>query len=446
MKKEKPILSTLSTIISSNIIMIVGIATGIIVTRSLGPELKGEFANLKLIMSLYAPFLLFGYQGGVLFYGLRQKLDLQQFFYTGAAMSVAMGLLCMPILALFAQNGLLGKIVQNTSPLNTWLVLVTIPILFLNTYIDSVTRVYSLFRAANFRLIIAALVSLVFYLVLWLTIGINITLAIVGFLLGQTASLISSLFFVTKKLRVLFIWQGKYIFYLFTYGYKASLNLFIANTNDKIDQVILTFFLSPAAFAFYAVGVGLSNLVTVLPSSYTQVFFNQMASRSLEESLSLYTRTQRITFSLTTLAALVIIILAYPMVYVMYGTAFADAAWVVVLYTPGLIFHMATRLTSNFFSGQGKPLKNSLVHSIGIAAGLPFYFWFIPKYGINGAAMASTISYIATFCFSFLQLNLDYGVSLKDVIIPQKRDLRYVKEQILKIPFFNKIILKLSGL
>ena len=440
MKREKPIVSTLSNLIAYNISLVIGIATGIIVTRSLGPELKGEFANLKLIISLYAPFLLFGYHGGVLYYGMRQKLDVQQFFWTGAALTLGLGLLCMPVLALLLQKGVLGSIVQNSTPVNIWLALATIPVLFLNAYMECVIRVYHLFRAANVRLIVAVAVPLVFYLVLWLSIGIDLTWALIGFLLGQVISLVMNLYFVVWNLKVKLVWQGKYLLYPFSYGWKNWLNHFIGQSNDKFDQIILTFLLAPAALGVYVVGVGLSNLVTSFPSSYIQVFFNQIAERSPEEGLPLYARAQRITFVLTTLAALALAIMAYPLIYMMYGSAFTAAAWVVMLYTPGLIFQVAARVSIKFYAGQGKPLKNSLIYITGIVAGLPFYFWLIPKYGINGAAIASSIAYLAAFSFSFWQLNRDYGVSLKEVIIPQREDIRYVKMQLAKVPVLRKVL------
>jgi O-antigen/teichoic acid export membrane protein len=435
---EKPIVSTLSNLIASNVSLIIGIASGIIVTRSLGPELKGEYANLKLVVSLYAPFLLFGYQGGVLYYGLRQKLDLQQFFWTGAALSFGLGLVCMPILAALVQNGILGSIAQNSTPLHVWLALGTIPALFLNAYMERVIRVYHLFRAANVRLIIALVVPLLFYLVLFFTLGINLTWALVGLLLGQLSALVMNFYFVIQRLKVQFCWQGRFIFYPFTYGYKDLLVMVVGRSNDKIDQIILTFLLAPAAFGIYVVGVGLSNLVNKIPSSYITVFYNQIAKRSPQEGLPLYARAQRITFILTALAAIALAILAYPLIYLMYGNAFTAAAWVVVLYTPGLIFQVAARVSIKFYAGQGKPLKNSLVYIAGIVAGLPFYFWLIPKYGIRGAAIASSIAYFAAFSFSFWQLNRDYGVSLRDIVIPQRDDIKYVKMQLAKIPVLKR--------
>lgn len=437
-EREKPIVSTLSNLIASNISLVIGIATGIIVTRSLGPELKGEYANLRLIISLYAPFLLFGYQGGVLYYGLRQKLDLQKFFWTGAALSLILGLVCMPLLAALVQQGVLGKIAQDSSSLHVWLALGTIPALFLNAYMERVIRVYHLFRAANIRLIVAIVVPLIFYLMLWLTVGINLTYALIGFLLGQLVALLMNLYFVISRLKVDFSWQGNQILFPFTYGYKAWLNNIVAKSNDKFDQIILTFLLAPTAFGIYVVGVGLSNLVTKLPSSYINVFFNQIAERSTEEGLPLYARAQRITFVLTTIAALALAILAYPLIYLMYGNAFTAAAWVVVLYTPGLIFQVAARVSIKFYAGQGKPLKNSLVYIAGILVGMPFYFWLIPKYGINGAAIASSIAYLSAFAFSFWQLNRDYGVSIGSILIPQREDWRYVKMQLAKIPVFKR--------
>jgi O-antigen/teichoic acid export membrane protein len=87
---------------------------------------------------------------------------------------------------------------------------------------------------------------------------------------------------------------------------------------------------------------------------------------------------------------------------------------------------------------QGKPLNNSLIYIAGILVGMPFHFWVIPKYGIQGAAVASSIAYFSAFSFSFWQLHRDYKVSLGEIIIPQSEDIKYVKMQLAKISVLKR--------
>lgn len=433
-----PIVSTASNLITANFSLLISIASGIIVTRSLGPSIKGEYANLILVITLYGPFLLFGYHGGIIYYGLRKKIDLQQFFWTGAFLVLILGLLSIPILGLLVQQGILGEVARNSDNLHLRMALASIPVLFLNTYTERVIWANHMFRAVNVRVIVAAVVTLLYYFIIWGTIGIDLFQSLLGMFIGQVVALIMNLYFVVRKLKVQFRWHGHNIFFPWRYGYKVWVNQIIAQSNGRFDQIILSFLLAPASFGIYVVGVGLSSLVTTLPSSYINVFFTQITERDIEGGLALYERAQRITIILTTAVALMLALLAYPLIYFMYGEDFVAAAWVVIFYTPGLIFQVAARLTIKFYAGQGKPLKNSLINIAGIITSLPFYFILIPRYGIIGAAVASSIAYSAAFFFSFWQMNRDYGLSAKKIFWIKKDDFGYISLQLLKVPVIGK--------
>src|SRR5690606_30194167 len=117
------------------------------------------------------------------------------------------------------------------------------------------------------------------------------------------------------------------------YGIKNWINQILNTSNDKLDQIILTFLLNAGSFGIYTTGIGLSNLLTKLPSSYVNVFYNQIASRDPSAALLLYAKAQRITFLITLMMSLLLSLAAWPAIYLMYGEAFLPAAMVVVLYT-----------------------------------------------------------------------------------------------------------------
>ena len=152
-----------------------------------------------------------------------------------------------------------------------------------------------------------------------------------------------------------------------------------------------------------------------------------------------YAKAQRVTFIITVILALFLSLISYPLVYLLYGIEFVAAAWVIVLYSPGLIFQVAARLSIKFYAAQGRPLKNSMVYIIGLLCSLPFYFLLIPKYGINGAAVASSIAYFAAFCFSFYQIYREYKLPLIDIIRLRAEDINYVRNLIMSSPYIKKL-------
>lgn len=441
---EKPLRSTVSNLITSVLSLLIGLGTSIVVTRALGAELKGEFVSLKLIILLYAPFLMFGYNAGILYYGIRKQIDLQRFFWSGFALIVFIGLAFLPGLFPAIKSGLLGDVASGVTNRQIWIALSVVPLVYINGYCTRVIRSYHLFTVSNIRTIVSAVCTFLYYVVVAFVSKVTLEHALIGVLIGQGVQVVMNVYFIVRHIKVSwgFDLNFKRLVRPWKYGIQGWFNQIIAKSNDKFDQIILTFQLTTASFGIYTVGVGLSSLVTQIPNSYVNVFFNQIADRDADDALELYARAQRITFIFTTVIAFGLALLAYPLIYLMYGSDFTAASWVVVFYTPGLIFQVAARLSIKFYAGRGRPLKNSLVYVTGLLVSIPFYLWLVPQYGIRGAAIASSIAYLTAFLFSFYQINREYGVPLKDVVIFQRGDWMYAQGQLAKLPKVGKYFQK----
>jgi len=434
MKRDAAIVSTASNFATSWIKLAFAIVTGIIVTRSLGPELKGQYSNLQLILSLYVPFLIFGYPGGVLYYGLRSIIDLRKFFWSGFLLVAVLGAILTPLVFVLVSNGFMGEIAGEIENRSLMLALSVAPIVLLNAYCERVLRSYHQFRTVNLRTIIGAAFTLAYFIAALIVVGIELQQAIIGILVGQSVQLALNVWFVVNSIQAEWCINPKNLFMPWRYGIKTWFNQIIAKSNDRFDPIALTFMLAAGPFGIYCVGVGLSNMLTQIPSSYVNVFFNQIAERSSEDAVDLYAKAQRITFAITICMAIALAVLAYPLIYLMYGSEFTAAAWVVVFYLPGLVFQVAARLSIKLYAGMGRPLKNSLVYLIGFLVSLPFYFLLIPRYGINGAAISSSIAYFSAFLFSYTQIRREFGLPLREIIGVRKDDVRYVQSQLSRLP------------
>ncbi len=436
--RENPVTSSLSNLFSAWIRYGTRLVAGILVARSLGPELKGQFSNLVLIIDLYLPFLLFGYAGGVLYYGIRNVIDLRTFFWTGFVLVLSIGLVVVPPLFYLSQTGGLGTIAAEVDPFEIGLILSICPSALLNQYAQRVLQSFHMFRAANFREVVGSLTTLVYYVCTACISTINLTHAIIGLAIGYYLQTLLNLIFVIRIIGVQNTWDWANIFKPWHYGIRVWLNFIISRSSEQFDHIVLTFLLNPQAYGIYTVGVSLSSMVGHIPNSYAQVFFNQVAVREVDHAVRLYAMAQRFTFAFTTAVAVLLAIVAYPLVRFMYGTAYGDAGMVIILYTPGLIFQAAARMSVKLYAGLGRPLKNSLVYFVGFGVSLPFYILLIPRFGIFGAAAASSIAYFAAFAFSFWQIHREFAVKLRDLFGVRREDLQVLQQQLQKVPVFRR--------
>lgn len=439
-KKESALASTFNNYIASLVALVTGILSGILITRSLGPELRGEYANIRLVTTLYAPLLLFGYQGGILFYGIRKQINLVEFYWTGWIISGVISILIPIVLYPLISLGVFGSIIVQTDNIILIVGLLSIPLLLLNSYCESILRSYHLFIASNKRIIVGGIFTLLYYIIFFFLNKLTLINVLWGVVLGQAIQQTMNIFYIIKYIEVKFTLTSNNITKPWGYGIKVWINSLLNKSNDKFDQIVLSFLLNASSFGIYTVGVSLSNLLTTVPSSYVSVFYNQVVDKELKDALILYAKAQRIIFMITTCLCLLLAVLAYPLILLMYGSDFIQAAGVVALYAVGLIFQVAARLSIKFYAGIGRPLKNSLIYLAGLIVSIPFYFLLIPKFGIYGAAIASSIAYISSFLFSYFQLYKDFNLPLLAIIKFQKEDFIYVKSQMYKLPVIGKFL------
>ena len=63
----------------------------------------------------------------------------------------------------------------------------------------------------------------------------------------------------------------------------------------------------------------------------------------------------------------------------------------------GIVLFSAARVVTNDIAARGRPLVNSLIAAISVACNIALNVVLIPRYGIDGAAWASTGSYSLLF-------------------------------------------------
>lgn len=428
-RKESILTSTLSNLFSSYTIVLLAMLTSIALNRGLGPELKGQYASLRLLFTFYAPLFLLGYPGGIMYYSLREQLDIRRFYLTGLITMFLTGVLASVLILACIRIGWFGDILNSLPSTVLYMSIGVTPLLFINAFCERVLYSFKLFRPSNKRNVIAAVLVFVGVFVLWWLDLLNLISATIVLSLSVLSLSIFNLVFIAGLFKIQLVIDSSRIFFPWKFGLKDFLNQVIAKSNDKFDQVFLGFLVSSSGFGIYSAGVALAGLVSSIPGSYTNVFFTQIASMSLDKGLDVYKRAMRVTLSLSILIAIAMALIARPMILILYGSAYQSAVAVVIFYLPGLIFQIAARLSIKFYAAQGKPLKNALVYTVALVASAPFYFILIPVWGLKGAAISSSIGYFAAFAFSMYQLKREFPFQLQEVLVLQKADIAEIKSQ-----------------
>jgi enterobacterial common antigen flippase len=185
--------------------------------------------------------------------------------------------------------------------------------------------------------------------------------------------------------------------FLVSFGLRGLFSSFAAVTVFRPDQVVLALFLSPAALGLYVVGLAFTNMPYFVAKSVGLITFPWVASRSETADAR---RTMWSLLWLTTGIAVVIVAVlsatAHWLVPFFFGGEFSEAITVTYIVLPGMIFLSARRVLSEGLKGRGYPLAGTLGEILSLAWVAVALAVFVPIWGIYGAAVALSSSYVVS--------------------------------------------------
>ena len=173
------------------------------------------------------------------------------------------------------------------------------------------------------------------------------------------------------------------------------------STFAKIDQVLLKFLINEEGVGFYAAAVRIVEAWYFIPMAITTSIFPAILNarqNNHSEYLNRLEKLYDLMSAISIFIAVFISLLSGFIIHVFYGSTFSSSATVLAIY---IWSGVATFLgvASNQFLIAENLTKLSLYRSVfGMITNILLNFVLIPLYGINGAAIATLISYfLSTF-------------------------------------------------
>jgi len=217
------------------------------------------------------------------------------------------------------------------------------------------------------------------------------------------------------------------------YGLSSYTSVLITYLNLRLDQFLISFFLTLDQLGIYMVAVIVAELPMKLSNAVTKVLFAQVASISAENATTLTNRTMRIIMTLATILALLLAMIGSRIIILFFGSEFSDAGIALLFLLPGAIFFNFTQVLYSDFLGRGKP-------QIGIYTSLLSFFitllggvLLIPALGIKGAAITSSFSYIIAAIIMLWAYLRTTKQSLRQVLWINMEDVKFIFQLVKKI-------------
>ncbi|MGM0389894.1 MAG: flippase, partial [Natrinema limicola] len=171
-----------------------------------------------------------------------------------------------------------------------------------------------------------------------------------------------------------------------------------ANVVDKqIDTVLVGILLTPTAVAFYTLGKQISDFVLApaesLGFTISPNFGEQKAADQLERARRIYETSLTHTMLLYIPATAGLVIIAEPLVTMVFGTDYAGAVPVLQVLAVFIVLQAITNLTSDSLDYLGRARSRAIAKGGTAAANFGLNLVLIPTIGVVGAAIATVATH-----------------------------------------------------
>ena len=202
---------------------------------------------------------------------------------------------------------------------------------------------------------------------------------------------------------------------MIAYGLKFHVSILAWAIMLRVDLLVVNHFRGPAEAGVYSVASQFGLLLMLLPGVVATLLFPRVTAEqdARGETTCLVTRYTTFIMFLCCLAAVPFSLL----LPVLYGVAFTDATWLLLILLPGVYLMGLESVLVQHFNALGLPRAIPLYWVITLTLNLILVFTLVPRFGAQGAAIASTISYAAIFLLVALHFQSSTGRSFSEVFV-----------------------------
>jgi O-antigen/teichoic acid export membrane protein len=403
------------TVLGQGFILAMGILTGILSARMLGPQGRGEYAAIIIWPLGIVTLLSLGINQAIAFNVGRQTFKVSEVATAATLIGLIQSVLAIA-LGLLISHFVLAKYSPLVRHLGIIFVLLT-PTLILSGYPANLFQ--GLQDSVRFNLIrvMAPLTYVAGLGGLYFTHRASLTSVVFFQLAGYGVALALGLSMVWRVLKPRPQWNPLAIRHLIDFGYRTQATNVASYFNQRIDQLVLSLLIPPRQLGLYVVAVTLSTMVTVFPQAAGIVTFSRGSSQNGEDAKA----TIGVAFRASLLWLLICCGLLYPLapflIRFAFGAAFDGSILACRILLPGALMIGLNQVLYNGASALGRPGLPSCAEGVSMAmTGIGLYV-LVPRYGYIGAAIISSAAYTTSFLLMLFLAHKLLGLSLRVLLV-----------------------------
>jgi len=268
-----------------------------------------------------------------------------------------------------------------------------------------------------------SLANTVIFVLCALLITVDIEIALVAYFFGIIIRMMPGAYMAVSgasiKISLDWITMSKK---LFKYGAASFIFNIAVVMVFRVDMFIVNKLVGLEELGKYAVAGTFAEMVLILPSSIGTALFAHFPILQSCDQVELLKQTCRSVIVITATICIMLAIVSPWFVTILVGEQYVGAIEPLRWMLPGLVAMAAAYVFANYFAGTGHPILSAAVFGVGLIIKIGLNYLFVPSFGIIGAALASSCTYLAIALTFYLILRKMQRVTAASLFLPTFND------------------------
>ena len=411
-----------------------------LMTRLLGDEGRGAYALLTNQVALLSMLLWVNLGFGLTYFTSKANMPLRSIVGTASTILLLnIVLAAAALLAIHDGPMLHGIFMPGDGVYAGYYIFVFVSIILglINSTVAAILLGQKQFKAINMMSIFTAAVGAIGFAVLYVLHGDTASMTVLPSVLwvSMAGMLLISLgwcvlYLIHVKIPPIPVFEKQVVWPIIGFSLVGYLSNMVNLINYRFDVWVVDHHHGTSALGLYAAAVGIGQLLFYIPEPFSRVVQPYLYGQAKNEMLSRYKAVARVNFTTVMVLAIVLALLAPWVVPLLFGEVFIDSVPALRLLLPGIVFSSASKLLAQLVVQSGLQQFNLYATIAGAVDTILLDLLLIPIWGIEGAALTSSISYLVILAVIIGVIRFRLNITVHDLFLMHREDMLNLRRSI----------------
>ena len=419
------------TVISSLFSVLIGLITGVLTARILGPSGRGELGTIQLYGSLASSILTSGLPISLTYFSLKYNRLSTTFFFSTIFIALILSLFIAPIFYVIIPYLLRSSPnLISSAQLYLWFIPLGIMTACLLAYTQGIKNII----LWNVSRLLASLFWLFPILAIYfLKINLSAKGVSIIYLISLLIYIISLLIIINIHSPLKFRIKLDYCIKIVKYGIPNTFYTFSQLSNTKLDLIFISYLFTSKDIGLYIIALSWSTAHLPLTNAVSSIILPHLSNiKNNDHKFQFFNQTSRINSIINLLVAFFIIIISPFVIPLLFGKSYSESIQLSNILIIGTVFSNVKLTIGEALRSIG--LAGKLLKSEFIALIIsPILFYIFSNYfKLYGIAIGYlVVNLISLFYMSALYTSQS-GCKIKSIFVLNKSDLIIFKNRLKK--------------